>query len=241
MPVVYRSITHLSNWPSIRKFQLKRPTRDPEPLWVDFLLSIAKGQTHNIQDSRKLQTRFRVTVTQSIEIVQSFFYLGLEPHDPFSLDCQWTWATNKLVNQVKHDFQQWRSHKAQLFAVVSAFTQLIKPLSNYPGLSESRQIDFIKKVDTPDLLPNEIHILEADPYILLRNMDTRSDLAKLRRCRAAQLRNRTVVLQFDDDETRTWTRIPMEKTSNGMKFIRCQLPLRLVFTGTVHGSQRMTL
>jgi hypothetical protein len=52
------------------------------------LLSIAKGQTHDIQDWTELQTPFRVSVTQNIETVQSFFCLGLEPHAPFSLDRQ---------------------------------------------------------------------------------------------------------------------------------------------------------
>jgi hypothetical protein len=76
---------------------------------------------------------------------------------------------------------------------MSALTQLIKPLSNCPGLAESQQIDFIERIDTRDLPPNEIRILEGDPYILLRNMDSRFRLAKARRCRAVQLRNRTVV------------------------------------------------
>jgi ATP-dependent exoDNAse (exonuclease V) alpha subunit len=53
--------------------------------------------------------------------------------------------------------------------------------------------------------------------------------------------NRTVVFQFEDGETRALTRIPMEKTSNGIKFIPCQLPLQLIFAGTVHRSQGMTL
>jgi hypothetical protein len=33
----------------------------------------------------------------------------------------------------------------------------------------------------------------------------------------------------------------MEKTSNGMKFARWQVPIRLVYAGTVHRSQGMTL
>jgi hypothetical protein len=50
-----------------------------------------------------------------------------------------------------------------------------------------------------------------------------------------------VVFQFGDGKTRTLTRIPMEKTSNGMKFIWCQLYLRLIFARTVYRSQGMTL
>jgi hypothetical protein len=58
---------------------------------------------------------------------------------------------------------------------------------------------------------------------------------------AHTLYEQLVYPQFEDGETRALTRIPMKKTSNGMKFIRCQLLLQLIFAGTVHGSQRMTL
>jgi hypothetical protein len=165
--------------------------------------------------------------------------LGLQPDDPFPLDRQWICAINKLVNQVNHDLQDWRSQKAHILGVVSAFTELIKPLSNCPGLSESQQIDFIERIDGPDLPPNDIYILEGDPFILLRNIDTRSGLARGRYCHAVQMRNRTAVPQFDDDETQVLTRIPMGKQSNGMKFVRWQLSLRLLFAGTVNKSQGM--
>jgi hypothetical protein len=241
MPVVYRLITRLSYWPLIRKFQLKQPMRAPDPLWAGFLSSISKGKTQDLDDWRQVAERFQVTVTCDFEVAKSFFCSGLQPHDPFPLDRQWICATNKLANQVNHQLQQWRSQEAQSLGVISAFTELTKPLSSCPGLSESQQLDFIEKIDTPDLPPNDIHILEGDPFILLRNMDTRSGLAKGRRCRALRMRNRTVVLWFDDDQTRAITRIPMEKTSNGMKFVRWQVPLRLLFAGTVHRSQGMTL
>jgi hypothetical protein len=76
--------------------------------------------------------------------------------------------------------------------------------------------------------------LEGDPFILIRYIDTRSGLVKGRRCPAIQIKNRTVIFQFEDSETRALTRIPIEKTSNGIKFTRCQLPLRLLFAATVH-------
>jgi hypothetical protein len=124
---------------------------------------------------------------------------------------------------------------------LSALTELIKPLPNCPGLSESQQFDFIERIDTPELPPNDLRKLEGDPFILLRNIHTHSGLAKGRRCRVVEMRNRTVVVQLDDNETRALTRIPMEKTSNGMQFVRWQFPLRRVFAGTVHRSQGMTL
>jgi hypothetical protein len=89
-------------------------------------------------------------------------------------------------------------------------------------------------IDTPDIPPDDIKILEHDPFILLQDIDTRSGLAKGRRCRAVQMKKRTVVFQFDNNKTRTSTRIPMEfgddqtwsltripikETSNGMAII----------------------
>jgi hypothetical protein len=83
----------------------------------------------------------------------------------------------------------------------------VKPLYNCPGLSEAQQLEFIKMIDTSDLPPNEIHTFEGDRFILLPNTGTRPRLAKGGRCRAVQIKNRTGVCQFHDDEARTLTRI----------------------------------
>jgi hypothetical protein len=152
--------------------------RAPDAAWSGFLPSIAKGEPHDIQDWKEVGRRFRVTVTNDVEIAQSSFCFSLRPHNPFPLDRQWICATNKLANHVNCDLQQWRSQGAQLLGVVSAFTKLIKPLSNCPGFSESQQLDFVERIDITDLPPNDIHIVEGDPFIFLRNIDTRSGLAK---------------------------------------------------------------
>jgi hypothetical protein len=49
------------------------------------------------------------------------------------------------------------------------------------------------------------------------------------------------VIRLDIGEELTLPRIPMKKVSHGMKFARWQVPLRLIFAGTVHRSQGMTL
>jgi hypothetical protein len=61
---------------------------------------------------------------------------------------------------------------------MSAFIELVKPLFNYPGLSGAQQIDVIKKTETPDLPLHETHILEGNPFILLRNNGTWSGFIK---------------------------------------------------------------
>jgi hypothetical protein len=98
MPVLYRLIARLLYWRSIQKFQLRQPLRHPDPVWADFLHSVAHGQTQNIQDWREFHRRFRVTATKDVQIAQSVFGFGLQPDDPFPLNRQWICATNKLVN-----------------------------------------------------------------------------------------------------------------------------------------------
>jgi hypothetical protein len=92
------------------------------------------------------------------------------------------------MNQINHHLQQRRTQEAWSFGIISAFTQLIKPLSNHPRLSEAQQIDFIEKIDTADLPSNDITVLEGDPFVLIRNIDTPSGLGKGRRCCAIQIK-----------------------------------------------------
>jgi hypothetical protein len=111
------------------------------------------------------------------------------------------------VNLVSHDLQEWRSQEALSLGAVFALTELIKRLSNYPGFSETQQLEFIEMIDTSDMPPNDMHTFEGDRFILLPNTGTRPWLAKGRRYRALQMRNRAVVFQFDGDQAQTLIRI----------------------------------
>jgi hypothetical protein len=57
-------------------------------------------------------------------------------------------------------------------------------------LSEAQQIDVIKKTETSGMPLNDLHILEGDPFTLLRNIGTRSGFIKGRRCRAMQMKTK---------------------------------------------------
>jgi hypothetical protein len=108
-------------------------------------------------------------------------------------------------------------------------------------LSECHQIDFIQKVEVPDLPSHMLNLYKGDPCFLLQNISTASGLVKRRRCWAVNLNKRVAVVKLDTKEELTLSRIPMEKISNGIKFTRWQVPIRLIYAGTVHRSQRMTL
>jgi hypothetical protein len=73
-------------------------------------------------------------------------------------------------------------------------------------LSEAQQLEFIEVIDTSRLPPNDIHTLEGDRPFAPRYRHL-AGLVKGRRYLALQVKNRTVVFQFDDDEARTFTRI----------------------------------
>jgi hypothetical protein len=77
--------------------------RAGDPFWAAFLLSIAKGQSHEIQDWRELRREFGATITKDVEAARAFFCSGVNPCDRFPLDRQWIWATNKLVDEVNHE------------------------------------------------------------------------------------------------------------------------------------------
>jgi hypothetical protein len=240
-PMVNRLIVRISCWHAVQKFCLWTPIRTPDLPWARFLLFVARGEMGNCATWKDLEVNFGVRVTDDLQCAQDFFCSEIRPEDIFPLDRQWICPTNRLVNEVNGHIQNWRSEMAEYLGTVYATTNLITPLPESPGLSICQQIDFIEKLDTPDLPMHAITFFRGDAFVLLRNIDTRSGMAKGRRCFALALLHRAVVVKFDDGVERTLTRIPMEKVTNGMKFQRWQIPLKLVFAGTVHRAQGTTL
>jgi hypothetical protein len=54
-------------------------------------------------------------------------------------------------------------------------------------------------------------------------------------------KERVAVIQFHSGEQLALSPIPMEKESHRMRFSLWQVPLKLIYAGTVHRSQGMTL
>jgi hypothetical protein len=129
----------------------------------------------------------------------------------------------------------------RFLGTIYTVTNLVPPLRESPGLSRCHQVDFPERLDIPDFPLYALTLSKGDLLVLLRNLDPAGRLAKGRRCSAQDLRNRALVISLEDGNQRTLTRIPLEKVSNGMRFKWWQVPLRLIFPGTVHRSQGMTL
>jgi hypothetical protein len=104
-----------------------------------------------------------------------------------------------------------------------------------------QQMDYIEDVDLPDLPPSQLELLEGDALMLLRNINTRAGLAKGKRCRTRDMGMMTVVVRFENEEECTFGRVRMEKKLDGITFVRCQVPFRKVYAGTVHRAQGRTL
>jgi hypothetical protein len=134
----------------------------------------------------------------------------------------------------------WRRQEIQSFGIISAFTELVKPLFNCSGLSEAQQIDVIKKIETSNLPLNDIHILKGLHSLCSEILTPRPGSSRVDAVLQCKWKPKNG-FQFKNRETMALTKTPMEKTWNGMKFIGCQLLLWLIFAGTVHRSQEMTL
>jgi hypothetical protein len=103
-----------------------------------------------------------------------------------------------------------------------ARSELITPFANCPGLSEAHQIDVIHRIHASDRPPNGRMIFERDPLRVLPNITAPAGMVKGRRCDPINIGRLTVLVEFNNDNTVTFPRIPIEKTTNGMKFVRSE-------------------
>jgi hypothetical protein len=144
----------------------------------------------------------------------------LRPQDPFPLDRLWIAPTNQLAGEINQRLQEWRAGSACDLGILKALTQLVTLIKSNPRLDEAHQIDFIERIDTPDLPLHILHFYEGDPYTLLRNISTLSGVVKGRRYWVLDAKEPVAVIRFESGEELGLSRIPMEKMSNGIKFSR---------------------
>jgi hypothetical protein len=123
------------------------------------LLSTVDGETRHISDWRALGQHFRISVTRAVALAKPVFCFGLPPVLFLPLRRQCISASNNLMNQVNCNWQEWRCQETRLLGIAPACTKLIKSLSRCPKLSEFQQIDFINRIDTPHMPPNDVRFV----------------------------------------------------------------------------------
>jgi hypothetical protein len=136
------------------------------------------------------------------------------------LDRQWIAATDKFANEINARIQEWRREGgATILGLSRARSQIRRPLPQARGFPEGCQLDFIERLDTPDLRPHEFDVSFGDSFILLRNIDTGHGLAKRKRYVAVGMHGLTIVLHFENGQEITFSRIALGKDFNAMRFV----------------------
>ena len=239
-PVANRLIVKMDCWRNIKKFALTKPMRCTNQNWNTFLNQIA---TNNVPSNiywESLSDLYGVHITRDLEEAKNFYLNGVDLSSDFPTDYLWIAATNKLVNEMNEYFQDVRSNHCSFLGEVQASTKLEIPLNKEKFFNKNLQIDYIQKMDFPDLPPHKLRIYSGDPFILTRNIDISSQLAKSKKCHAKSLEQDILKISLDEKDVYL-IRMDLEKEFNGMKFIRTQIPIRLCYASTVHKSQGQTL
>jgi hypothetical protein len=161
--------------------------------------------------------------------------------EPFPLDRLWIAPTNQLAREINQRLQEWRTGGARDLGILRDVTHLITPVKSNPRLEEAHQIDLIERIETFDLPLYILHFYEGDPSTLSRNINTLSSVVNGRRFWVLDAKEGVAVIRFENGKELTLSLLLMEKVSNGMKVSRWQVPLKLIYAGTVHRSHGMTL
>jgi hypothetical protein len=105
------------------------------------------------------KTSFAVNMTPEIKEAEKFFCEGVEPEDPFPLDRLWICPRNKLANEINRRLHDWRKKQTQPLGRSRQIPNS-QNCSSAP-LAEAHQIEFIRKLDMPELTPDKLDILEG--------------------------------------------------------------------------------
>jgi hypothetical protein len=165
-----------------------------------------------------VRDRFYVRLTQSTEEALNFLCRDLSAAQEFPVDRPWIAPTNRLAREINERMQEWRWSGARNLGRLQALIYLISPCRTNSGLNEAHQIDFVRKIETPDLAPHILHFPEGDPCMPFRNIRTLSGLIKGRRCWIVKTHQHLLVSRLDSGEELTLSRILIGKVSNALKF-----------------------
>jgi hypothetical protein len=243
IPVVQRMITRMPCWDRIEKYVLTTPERCKDNEWNDFLQGIATGTLDETEKTwKQVSHKFGITLTHSRDRALEFLCHDVNPTDSFPLDRLWIAPTNQLVKEINQWMQEWRPQAGAVpLQAVMSLTKIIQRQDYNPGIGLCHQRDFTESIDSPDLPPHVLKLYEGDPCMLLRNISTICGLVKGRRCWALESSDRLILTRLDNQQELPLPRMPMEKVASGIKFSRMQVPIKLIYAGTVHRSQGMTL
>jgi hypothetical protein len=184
---------------------------------------------------------FGLTTTQSVDEALNFVQDTINSWDAFPADWSWIARINQLAREINQMMQEWHGQEAHSLESVIPITNIINREDYNRDLSKFHKRNFTQNIDIPDLPPHVLNLFQGDPCILLRNVSKMSGLVKGRGRWASDLGQRVVVVRFENQEEVRLPIIPMEKTINGGKFCRWQVPVRPIYAGIGYRIQGITL
>jgi hypothetical protein len=143
-----------------------------------------------------VRERFHIHLTQSTDDALAFMCADLRPQAPFPLDRLWIAPTNQMIGEINQRLQEWRAGTARDLGILKALTELVTPSQSNPRLDEGHKIDFIERIETPDLPPHILRFYEGEPCTGLRNISTLSGVVRGRRCWVLDARERFAVIRL---------------------------------------------
>lgn len=244
--VASKLITCCHFWKNVKLFGLKDAIRCSNQIWNDFLVNIGNGKTSQYNSWYDLQKDCNITVTRDFDVAKDFFIKNIDLSGKFPLDRQWISTTNAMVDMINGYFHELRLKfdKRNDLGPFFSSTEIL-PIFAESEISKeikmSEALDFVNKINIKDIPPSRIDLLIGEPMCLMRNINTADGMVKNQRCYVVNRTPNSVIIEFEDKSTKTLPRINFEGETNGIKFIRHQVPLRPLYSGTIHKSQGMTL
>ena len=242
--VAQRMITRCNWWNSIVLFGLFQPMRSLNINWTEYLINVGNGNNGDLRFWKDLKNRFGIKITRCFKEAVSFYLEGIDMKKQFPLAIQWISSTNKFVDSTNEYFFCKRSEYVNAGGKIFAYNEIKTELDKSDianNLDDSEKFEFIKNMHHKDIPDSTMRFQVGEPVCVLRNLNTQKGIVKNKRCWVKTVMKYSVLVEFEDGSSYTIPRIKFSGVTNGIHFVRTQVPLKPIFAGTVHKSQGMTL
>ena len=242
--VAQRLITRCEWWNEVILFGLFQPMRSLNITWAQHLVNIGNGNNGDLKYWNDLHKYFGITITRNFDEAVTFYLDDIDMRAPFPLCVQWICATNHYVDATNEFFFAKRREYVGILGKIRAFNEIKTELDKSDianNLDSSEKFEFIKNMHHKDIPDSTLQFQVGEPVCVLRNLNTQEGIVKNKRCWVKTVMKYSVVVEFEDGSSYTIPRIKFTGITNGIHFVRTQVPLKPIFAGTVHKSQGMTL
>ena len=241
--VSQKLITKCNWWNKVKCYGLKENIRSSNKEWNEFLYKVGNN---DVGDMRWKDLN-DITITRSQKEAERFFLKNVNFLEDFPLDMQWICSTNyytRIVNDNIHKLRMESLPSSYDLGESAALTVVDTEIDENEiskDLSYEQRYEFASNWKFPDLPDPIISFSKGEPMSIMRNLNTYEGIVKNKRCWVKSKSSFTVTVLFENGKEYTIPRMIFSTRTNGIKFVRSQIPLKPMYAGTVHKSQGMTL